>query len=98
MVRLILPLIGGGGDGDPRRVNLPTWTLIEILPDGVRAVVDVPASELPPGLQLPTGVRNGGTGLASDPGRLSAQARQMWAEYLDRRYEEYAGRFRPGSE
>lgn len=97
MVQLILPIVGTGNPGDPRRVRFPTWTFVEVLPDGLRMIVDVPAADVPDGLVLPAGVVEAGRLLPPDPSRLTVTNRRAWGTHLDGRYAQHAGEFRPGN-
>jgi hypothetical protein len=88
-------MIGSGGPNDPHRVNLPTWTLVEIADDGSVALVDVPDADIPPGfiITAPDLAVRQLTG--RDLARASGAMLRRLYDHLDARYVEHAGEYRP---
>lgn len=93
MARIVVPIIGGTGPDDPRRINLPTWSMIRELRGGTYALVEIPDDDAPPGeafAQLAPTPEGG-----RDVEQLPLVAIRNWGDVLDAKYREHAGRFRP---
>lgn len=88
-------IVGGTGDRDPLRVDLPTYQMIADDPDGRRAFVDVPVSDVPadvaafvqayPTVDLTTPL----------PVPFPPALARTWAEFLARRYDLGETRWHP---
>lgn len=94
-MRLLVPVVDGGENGGGRRVNLPTYTIVELSDDGRFAVVDVPDADIDPLFPANLARRVAASVLGGDVSRLTAVQRLRWYAHLDARYQEHSGRFRP---
>lgn len=94
-MRLILPTIGSGTNDDPIRVNYPSFTFVRELPGHSAWVVDVPDDCLPHGFDPGAGTVTVGNVAVPDPRLLGLLRVRAWHAFLDERYQEHAGRFRP---
>jgi hypothetical protein len=88
-------LIGGTGQGDPLRVDLPTYNMVADDPTARRAIVDVPDVDVPADVAAfarayPT------TDLATPlPTNPPASLAVSWREHLARRYDLGEARWHP---
>lgn len=93
--RITLPTVGKGTQADPIRVDMPHYTFVSSTPDGRFHTIDVPDTDVPnTGGLSPVG-GNAATVRAVDLLSLSTRDLLAWAAFLDERYREHAGRFRP---
>lgn len=95
MRRILMPIIGGTGPDDPRRIDLPTYQMLEESPDGRTVVVLVPDEDLPADTAFDPVPGLNGKPVVLDPAQLPIRALDAWHARLDERYKEHAGEFRP---
>jgi hypothetical protein len=95
MRRIVLPFVGKGTPDDPRRVDLPTYSLVAESADGLSAVVDVPDDDFPQDAAWDNLPQRVSLQNAGDVSRLPISSLHDWHAHLDARYQEHAGRFRP---
>jgi hypothetical protein len=94
-MRVRVRVVGKGVVGDPFRVELPTYDLIEIDYERRVAVVDIPDTDLPDDAAVRGHLAR--TQKLSDPDAptMPSAYKHRWHEHLDDRYREHRGRFRP---
>lgn len=95
MRRVTMPIIGTGEEGNPRRVDLPTYQMISESDDGTHATVDVPDADFPDVESFSTGKPHPNGGFEIDLSRAAVADLRAWHDHLDQRYAEHAGKFRP---
>ena len=88
-------LVGGTGDRDPFRVDLPTYTMVAENVELRRAFVDVPDIDVP--ADVAAFVRANPTPdlLVSLPSPFPASLAGAWREHLARRYDLGEARWHP---
>jgi len=88
-------LVGGNGDNDPFRVDLPAYSMIANDPTLRRAFVDVPVIDVPDGVAAFVRA-NPVADLASPlPNEFPPSLARQWAEHLARRYDLGEARWKP---
>lgn len=92
---LRMPLLGTGRPGDPIRVELPTYTMIEVNYAARWALVEVPESDLLPSWDDQLKLRGRSDLRKARPMWPLADVLARWHAHLDDRYQEHRGRFRP---
>ena len=88
-------LVGGTGDRDPLRVDLPTYTMVADDPTSRRAFVDVPDVDVPADVAAFVAANLTPTLASSLPSSFPAGLAAVWREYLARRYDLGQARWNP---
>jgi len=85
-----LETVGSGTEDDPIRVALPTWRLVDIDYSAKQAVVEIPETDVLPGV-----LEDPDTGLSQRSTLphivyVSEPVKVAWLEYIRNRYQERA--------
>lgn len=88
-------LIGTGTQDDPYRAPLPTYTLRHVDYVNKVCVVEVPEVDITDSMVVDTGLATETYTFGEVVVKLSPQAIDDWYAYLDARYVEHSGKFRP---
>lgn len=90
-----LALIGSGTQGDPFRVDLPTYTNAITNEATGRAFVDVPDIDVPDGVAAFVRANPVSDLTSPLPGEFPPSLARQWAEHLARRYDLGEARWKP---
>ena len=88
-------LVGGTGDRDPLRVDLPTYTMIVDDPTNRRAMVDVPDVDVPSDVAAFVKVNQMPDLITPLLSPFPAALARSWREHLARRYDLGEARWKP---
>ena len=88
-------LVGGTGDKDPLRVDLPTYSMIADDPATRRALVDVPASDVPSDVAAYVAATPTPDLITPLLTPFPAALARSWREHLARRYDLGEARWKP---
>lgn len=88
-------LIGGTSQGDPNRVDLPTYSMIADDPDTRRALVNVPAVDVPADVAAFVAANPVTDLIQPLPSPFPASLAASWREHLARRYDLGQARWNP---
>ena len=88
-------LVGGTGDRDPLRVDLPTYTIVADDPINRRAFVDVPDVDVPADVAAFVRANPTPTLASPLPSSFPAGLAAVWREHLARRYDLGQARWNP---
>ena len=88
-------LVGGTGDRDPLRVDLPTYTMVADDPTSRRAMVDVPDVDVPADVAAFVRAYPITDLTAPLPTEPPASLERSWREHLARRYDLGEARWHP---
>lgn len=94
-MQVLVKLIGTGTEADPYRVDLPTWSLIALDYAAREALVEVPATDLPPGLQLRPVARPWLSPGQHQAAALPPAALQAWQDLIRDRYPQGFAAWQP---
>ena len=88
-------LVGGTGDKDPLRVDLPTYSMVADDPTNRRAFVDVPDVDVPADVAAFVAANPTPTLASPLPSSFPAGLAAVWREHLARRYDLGQARWNP---
>ena len=88
-------LVGGTGDKDPLRVDLPTYVMIADDPATRRAMVDVPDVDVPADVAAFVSANPVADLIVPLPSPFPASLAGAWREHLARRYDLGQARWSP---
>ena len=88
-------IVGGTGDKDPRRVDLPTYSMIADDPATGRALVDVPDIDVPADVAAFVAANPTPDLIVPLPSSFPASLAGVWREHLARRYDLGQARWSP---